>query len=372
MMVAGEASGDLYGGALAEALFAQEPRLSIIGFGGAAMRQAGVDVRFDITALAVVGLLEVIAHGRAIFAAYRLAITLLREGVTILVLIDYPDFNLRLARIAKARGIRVVYYVSPQVWAWRSGRIKTIAQRVDQMLVILPFEERLYNAANVPCAFVGHPLLDDLRPPSFASKKDYLAGLGLDPKGTTLAFLPGSRVREVLMLLPEMLAAAAQLREKIPRVQILVAVAPSLPIQWMHDRVAASPIPVRCVEDIYNVLGASDMAVVASGTATLQTALAGVPMIVVYKIAGLSYLIARRLVKTSSISLVNIIAGTSFVPELIQGAVSAERISDAMARLLTQPEVCERMKEGYQAIAAALGDPGVARRAAAIVLAEHR
>ncbi|MFQ5949300.1 MAG: lipid-A-disaccharide synthase [Nitrospiria bacterium] len=379
LIVAGEASGDLHGGALAEALFKKNPSVQIIGFGGDAMRRAGVDVRFDIERLAVVGLLEVFLNLKSIVQAYRYALQLLREGVDLLVLIDYPGFNLRLAKSAKQLGIPVVYYVSPQIWAWHSGRIKTIAERVDQMLVILPFENEIYEAAGIPCKFVGHPLLDEvnrLGMPFSAHhsseekslKRAYLAEKGLDPAAITIGLLPGSRRREVLALLPAMLRGMERLAKEFPGLQILIPVAPSLPSGLIHDLVRSCPLPIRWVEgEIYEVMRVSEVNVVASGTATLQGALAGTPMVIIYRLSWVSYQIARWLIRLKSVGLANIVAEAPFIPELIQKDASPFRISEEVGRLLKDKAAREKMRQGLKEVAGRLGTAGASDRAASVI-----
>lgn len=370
-MVAGESSGDLHGGALAEALLKRAPSLQIVGFGGTAMRRAGVEVIFDIARLGVVGIVEVLLHLKSVWEAYRLAVRTLEGGVDLLVLIDYPDFNLRLAKAAKRRGIPVVYYISPQVWAWRSGRVKTIGERVDRMLVILPFEKRIYTEAGIPCEFVGHPLLDEAASASlkYRSKSAYLEAVRLLPAGTTIGLLPGSRRREVLSHLPTLLDAMALLAKEIPDLQVLIPVAPSLSKEWIAGLTRPYSFPIRCVEgEFQEVLRAADAAVVASGTATLQTALAQTPMLIVYKLSPLTYWVARRLIRLKSIGLVNIVAGKPVVPELIQEEASAERICREIGRLLCDGAARERMKHELKEVAARLGTAGASDRAAAAVL----
>ncbi len=375
MIVAGEASGDLHGGALAAALREQSGSLAgsleMIGFGGDAMRRAGVDIRFDSARLAVVGLIEVLFQGATILAAWRLAVSLLSDGVDLLVLIDYPGFNLRLARVAKEKGIPVVYYVSPQIWAWRAWRMKQIAERVDEMLVVFPFEKPLYDAAGVPCTFVGHPLVDDWRAPSYSSRADYLESLGLSATRTTIALLPGSRRQEVLSLLPTMQAALSVLAPDFPGLQAIIPVAPSLSAEWIESQMAAaSGVPTRCVSgSIYDVLGASDVAVVASGTATLQVALARVPMVIVYKLSWITYFLMRALIQVKSIGLVNIVAGTPCVPELLQSEVSPARIGAEIRRFLSDPTARTKTIRRLDEVAVTLGAPGAAARAAEIILA---
>ncbi len=370
MIVAGETSGDLHGGALASALFKLSPSLYIYGFGGNAMRRAGVDVIFDVERLAVVGIIEVFLHLKSVMAAYRCALSHLRKGVDLLILIDYPDFNLRLAKSAKKLGIPVVYYIGPQVWAWRPNRMKTIRKWVDKMLVILPFEKRIYDAAGVPCEFVGHPLLDQ-RPPSEMQRTEkaaYLISKGLNPSGVTIGLLPGSRKGEVAALLPAMLRAAALLAKETPNLQVIIPIAPNLSEELILDLAQASDFPICCVTgEIHQVLSVCDLIVVASGTATLQAAIAQTPMVIVYKLSWLTYRLARKLVRLKSIGLVNIIAGTSVVPELVQAEVRPERICEEVERLLHDNAACEKMKQGLMSVAARLGNAGASDRAAVAI-----
>lgn len=378
MIVTGEASGDLHGGALAEALFHENKEIEIIGFGGEVMRSAGVDVKFDVNQLGIVGLFEVLYRLKSVLSAYRFAVKLL-QGLDLLVLIDFPDFNLRLARVAKQHGVPVVYYVSPQVWAWRSGRLKTIAERVDQMLVILPFEEEIYRKANVPCDFVGHPLLDELTRLGVKLNEmpeerrvmgqAYLKENGLVPDGITIGLLPGSREREVRSLLPDMLEGMKRLSKEIRELQILIPVAPTLPKELIAELCESSPLPITVVEgEIYEVFRASDVAVVASGTATLQGTLAGTPMVIVYKVSWLTYWLGRWLIHVKAIGLANIIAPEPFIPELIQGDTTPERICEEVRRFLKDDAARKAMKQGLKDVVDRLGGPGASTRAASIIL----
>ncbi len=366
MIVAGEASGDLHGGSLASALFSKNRNIDLVGFGGKTMRAAGVDVRFDIKKLGIVGIVEVLFHFRVLLEAYRAAVSLLQEGVDLLVLIDFSGFNLRVAKAAKSFGIPVVYYVSPQVWAWRAGRVKTIAERVDQMIVILPFEKEIYDNAGVPCEFVGHPLLDE-----FERVKKMNAAVSRPPRTgrfPTLALLPGSRTREVMSLLPLMLAAAENLLGEYPDLNILIPVASSLPADLIPEMCASSRLQVSLVSGtVYDVFQAADVAVVASGTATLQGALAAVPMVVVYKVSWISYILAKSLVRVKSISLVNIVADEPFIPELIQAEVSPLRIANEVRRLLSDEGAREKMRQTLREVSGRLGTPGASERAASLI-----
>ncbi len=371
MMVAGEASGDLHGGALASALFEKDPSLEIIGIGGNAMRRAGVAVRFDISAIAVVGIVEVLRHAAAIWQAYRLACKLISQGIDVLVLIDYPDFNLRLAKWAKHCNVPVVYYIGPQVWAWRPNRMHLLRERVNQMLVILPFEAPLYEAARLPCKFVGHPLLDHFNRGQLLPKADYLKTHGLNPNQTTIALLPGSREKEVRRLLPVMMAAMKLLVEERPTLQMIIPIASTLSADWMETITRRFSLPVRMVtsDDVYDVLNASDMAVVASGTATLQAALCYTPMVVVYKTSFLTYWMVKRLLRLSTIGLVNLVAKTPVVPELLQDDASPKQILYETKRLLEDTGTRLMMQQRLQEVAALLGEAGASHRAADAVYA---
>ncbi len=365
MIIAGEASGDLHGGGLAKALLQQNPSTQLIGFGGTAMQKAGVDIRYDIKKLGIVGLIEILFHLPVIWEAYQYALNLLKDKVDLLVLIDFSGFNLRVAKAAKKIGLPVVYYVSPQVWAWRAGRVKTIAKYVDQMIVILPFEKKIYDHAHVPCEFVGHPLLDELADIKKTGKE---IKKNNDGKTPTIALLPGSRKREVLSLLPPMLAALEQMQEAFPGLQALIPVASSLPAELIPELTAGSPLPITLVQgSVYDVLFQADVAVITSGTATLQGALANIPMIIVYKLSRISYILARYLIHIQSMSLANIVADKPFIPELVQEHVSATRISSEIRHLLTDKDAYKKMKEKLNDVANRLGSPGASDRAAKII-----
>ena len=338
MIIAGEASGDLHGGNLAAALLQIDPDIQMIGIGGTAMKQSGVDVQFDSARLSIVGFSEVIAKWGTIWEGYQKAKAILQGGIDLLVIIDFPDFNLRVAKFAKTLGIPVTYYISPQIWAWRKGRIKTIAERVDKMLVIFPFEESLYRNAKVPCEFVGHPLLDEaeeIRQTPF-SKSDYLQSKGLNPKFTTLGLLPGSRPSEITDHLPVMLKAAEQLTQQGIALQILIPIASTLSQNFIAEFTRDCPLPMKFVTgEIYSVLQASDAVIAASGTVTLQAAITQTPMIVIYKMSWMSYTLARLLIDLPSVSLVNIIAEKKIVPELIQDEATPEGIGREIKIILS-------------------------------------
>jgi lipid-A-disaccharide synthase len=330
------------------------------------MRTEGVELLADAADMAVVGLTEVILKlGAILRVMYRLKASLARERPDLVILIDYPDFNLRLARAARKRGIKVLYYISPQVWAWRKGRIETIRKSVDRMAVILPFEEKFYREAGVDVTFVGHPLLDEVRkkyPRTEALKRFSLRGDAI-----TVGILPGSRRSEVVRLLPEMLRACRILTEKLSPLQFVLPLAGTLDPDFVRDILRQFPVTVNVIRDeIYDVIAVSDVAIVASGTATLETALLETPMVVVYKVSASSYAVGRRFIRVDHISLVNIIAGRSVVPELIQDDANPERIAAEVRELIVKRGKAGEMKDSLAEIRGKLGTPGAAKRTARI------
>jgi lipid-A-disaccharide synthase len=366
MIVAGEASGDLHGGYLVRAMHHIDPSLSFYGMGGNGMRKAGVELLADAADMAVVGLTEVVFKLAAILRVMRrLKASLARERPDLVILIDYPDFNLPLARTARTRGIKVFYYISPQVWAWRKGRIDTIRKSVDRMAVILPFEEKFYREAGVDVTFVGHPLLDEVR--KKYARPEALKRFGLRDEAITVGILPGSRRSEVSRLLPEMLRACRIMMEKLSPLQFVLPLAGTLDPDFVQNILRQFPVKVNVIRDeIYDVIAISDVAIVASGTATLETALLETPMVVVYKISAASYAIGRRFIRVDHISLPNIIAGRAVVPELIQDDANAERIAAEVMELIVQREKAREMKVSLAEVRGKLGTPGASQRTARI------
>lgn len=364
LLVAGEASGDLHGAALVRELRARRPDLSVVGIGGPRLRAAGMTVLVDTAHVATMGLTETFGTLGRLVAAYR---RLVREldvaRPDLVVLVDYPEFNLRLARQARRRGIPVFYFVAPQVWAWRKGRIRTIGERVDKLAAVFPFEPAVYNRDGRRLAeFVGHPLLDTVaasRAPA-ATRARY----GLDAERPLLALLPGSRKSEVGFLFRAMCEAAALLAAE--GWQAVAALAESLGEDDLRAALDGAPLPVPIAHnDTYNVVAAADAAVVASGTATVETALLGCPMVIVYRLAPLTYWIARRLVDVPWIGMPNLVLQRGVFPELIQEQVTPVAIAAAVR------DVHRRRAEVAAALAelrAALGTPGAAGRAADLAL----
>lgn len=345
MIVAGEASGDLHGSNLVRAIRNIRPDTRFYGIGGKHLGDAGVELVARSSEMAVVGLTEVAAKLNFILKIFfRLRKSLEEEKPDLVILIDYPDFNIPLARAAKKRGIRVFYYISPQVWAWRRGRIRSIRKCVDRMAVIFPFEEAMYREAGVEATFVGHPLLDTAR--RRYKREEALELFGVKDNVTTVAVLPGSRESEVTRLLPVMMKAAEILSNSLGSLQFILPLADTLDRHLVEDMLEKSPVPFRIVEDsIYDVLCISDAAIVTSGTATVEAALMETPMVVIYRVSGFTYLIGRLLVDVEHISMANIIAGKTIVTELIQDDATPERIAKEIAGILTNDVKRSEMKQ---------------------------
>ena len=370
MVSCGEASGDLYAGALVAALRAIDPAVDVFGFGGPRLQAAGGRLTGDFRGFAVTGLVEairVLPRSWSMLRTLREAARTERPGV--FVAIDFPDFNLRLLPAVRAAGIPVVYYVSPQLWAWRAGRLQTIRRHVDRMLVIFPFEVEMYERAGVPVEFVGHPLIDLAHPSR--PRAALLAESGLDPARPVVALLPGSRRNEVAHLLPDIVRAAVQIAQEVPGAQFLVARAPSLDDAGFAplDELMRRGIPHAIVDSAADdVLAAADVAITASGTATVQAALHGRPMVIVYRVSPLTYAIGRRFVRVAAYGMVNLVAGRKVVPELIQDALTPAGLARETISLLTDTARADRMRDDLAEVRARLGGAGASRRAAEAVL----
>jgi lipid-A-disaccharide synthase len=366
-MVAGEASGDQYGAALVYALYAHFPRLQIYGVGGTQMQAAGVQTLFDIETLNVVGAIEVCAKiPQAIRIAQRLIQEAKGRGTRVVVLIDAPGFNLHLARRAKQAGLRVVYYVSPQIWAWRPGRVKKIARSVDTMLTLFPFEVPLYTAAGIETTWVGHPIVDRLQ--ALPTAVQAAQKLGLEAAHPIVALLPGSRRQEIQRLLAPMLTALSYMRQRLPQLQGVLPLASSVVEREVQRVLAHHAVPVTVVHgQSATVLRAAHVALIASGTATLEAGLIGTPMVIVYKVHVVTALLARLLLRIPHIGLVNIVAGNAIVPELLQRQVQPRTMAALALRYLEQDAAAWRVKRELARLHAILGPGGSAQRAAAQV-----
>lgn len=365
MIIAGEASGDLHGANLVRAMRKHAGNLSFFGIGGPAMKKQGVDVLLDAARLSVVGITEVFSKLPDLFRGRAAARRMLHERrPDLLVLIDFPDFNLHMAGAAKRMGIPVLYYISPQIWAWRRGRIRKIRRRVDRMAVILPFEERFYAENGVPVTFVGHPLLDELEP----AAPERSAPPGNRP---VIALLPGSRDREVQRLLPVMLEGARRLADRGVNARFLLSAAPTVERDTIQETTARFgrgldlEITDRPVGDLFAAVTA---AVAASGTVTLQAAIAGTPTVIVYTVSKVSYRFGKILIRVPFIGLANLIAGRSIMPELIQEQATPEAVADALAGLIRRPERLEAIRAELGRVRDALGSPGASDRTARLAL----
>ena len=367
MIVAGEASGDLHGSNLVKEIHNIDPSIKFYGIGGKKLQEAGVRLIASSSDMAVVGLTEVVFKLKLILKVMGLLKKSLREDKPdLLILIDYPDFNLPLAKAARKNGVKVFYYISPQVWAWRRKRIKHIEKVVDRMAVILPFEAQVYDKSNLDVSFVGHPLLDAVK--KKYSRKEALKKFGLEERLTTVGILPGSRESEVKKLLPEMLKAAEILEDEFPDLQFVLPLADTLNSYFVSRIINQYHVKVKIIRDnIYDVLSISDIAMVASGTATLETALMETPMIIIYKISTLSYYIGKVLINVNNIGLVNIIAEKTIVPEFIQNDATPMNMAKEISDILTNRSRMDRIKQELSGVRGKLGSPGAARRTAGLV-----
>lgn len=369
MIVAGEASGDLHGSNLVRSALSLDPDLKFYGLGGENLRNAGIDLLFDLEHQGLFGFLEIVSSLRSTIGIYRsLKASLTRDRPSAVVLIDYPDFNLRLAKSAKRLGIPVFYYISPQLWAWRQGRVKKIDRYVDRMAVVFPFEQDFYQRHGVEVSFVGHPLLDVMGPPR--PKEEVKTELGFDPSQPLLGLLPGSRMSEIKAHLPLMLESAGRLNAGRPNgVSLAVAQADSLGSGELTPFLELGPKDVKLVAGrTHDLQNAADVILTASGTATLETALMLTPMVVIYRLKLLSYQIFRRMVKIEHVAMANLIAGEEVVPELLQNDARPDNIVTELNRILDSPEDRRRMVEGLTLIRKKLGGPGASLRAARLLL----
>ena len=365
-ILAGEASGDQHGAKLVSAMQKKYPALFFCGMGGDALRQAGVRIVMEASELTVVGITEVFAKIPAILKGMAKIKKLLKSlKPDLLILIDFPDFNLHIAALARKLDITVLYYISPQIWAWRQGRVKRIGKRVDHMAVILPFEQRFYKEHNVPVTFVGHPLLDTDLP---------AAGpvLNTDPDdGTVIGLVPGSRDNEIIRHLPVMLDSAELLKKRLKRVTFIISQAPSVE----RDRIQGVLDGHRLRAEIEVVSGAVEkvferchLIVAASGTVTLQAAIHGTPMVIIYKVSPVSFWLGRALVRVPHIGLVNLVAGEQLVPELVQDEACAENIASALEYLLNDADRLNHLKQQLLALRNVLGEGGASEKVADLAL----
>ena len=369
MISCGEASGDLYAGALTTELRRLRPGIRVTGLGGDRLRAAGAELVGDYRGLAVTGLVEAV---RVLPRAWRMQQTLVAharaERPDALVVIDFPDFNVRLASRLHRLGVPVVYYICPQVWAWRRSRLRDMKRFTDRALVIFPFEEAIYREADIPVRFVGHPLLD--LEVAGLSREEILAQVGFEPDAPTIALLPGSRPNELRAILPTISHALPLIAARLPRAQFLVARAPNLaddlfaPVARLSTSFTIATLEARADD----VLAAADVVITASGTATVQTAMHERPMVIVYRVSPLTYLLGKRFVTVSTYGMANLVAGERIVPELIQDGFTPEAVAAETLRYFDDPAYAARTRDRLRDVRAALGATGASRRAAEQVL----
>jgi lipid-A-disaccharide synthase len=365
---AGESSGDQHAANMFLELKQRSPAIRGLGMGGAKMRQAGIDVRYDSAGIGVIGLVEILKH----YGEIRRALNLLKQIIVqekpdLLVCVDYKEFNLKLARFAKSRGVKVLFYVSPQVWAWRPGRVVTYGKAIDMMAVIFPFETKYYEAEHVPVRYVGHPSVDKVHPQRSRSADFEL--FGLDLGRPVVGILPGSRGNEIKRILPVMLAAAAKLAAQRPELQFVLPQADSISDAELAAHLGDSALAIKIVkQQPYDAIQCCDAVMTTSGTASLEIALLGVPMVIVYRLAGFSYWLGKRLVKIPFIGLPNIIAGKTIVKELIQAELTPDNLAAEIVQLLADGDYRQRCLTELQAVKQQLGDGGGSRNMAELAL----
>lgn len=368
MIVAGEASGDLHGSNLIKAVNEIEADISFYGVGGKKIEEAGAEILIDSAQLAVVGISEVIPNaGKILGALALLKKRLSLDNPSLLILIDFPDFNLMLAKHAKKVGIPVLYYISPQVWAWRKGRVNKIARRVDRMAVVFPFEVPLYKKVGLDTRFVGHPLIDAVTVSTPA--EDIKKGLGIEEDKKVISLLPGSRSKEIKLLLPAMLESAEIMASRSPEFTFVLPLAHTVRRELIDEILPLYSVDVKVVDGMtYDVMKISDMAFIASGTATLEAAILGTPMVVIYKVSTSTYYLVKFLASARFIALPNIVAEKDIIPELIQDDANPGRMVEEAFNILFGKGTSERMKADLGAVREKLGGAGASRRTAELVV----
>ncbi|ACM20457.1 lipid A disaccharide synthase [Geotalea daltonii FRC-32] len=372
MISAGEASGDMYGAVLAREISALDFKTAFIGMGGPGMRAAGVETVVDANEMAVVGLVEVIAHFPVIVKAFNTLKNILHsDPPDLLILIDYPDFNLRLAKVAKKAGVKVLYFISPQVWAWRAGRVKKIGRVIDQMAVLFPFEVPYYEREQVPVTFVGHPLLDMVRPTM--TKAEATTKFGLADGRRVIGLFPGSRRGEIKSLFPVILQSARLLKDRHPDIEFVLPLASSLKREELQPSLDASGLEIKVVENAtHDVIQVCDAIITVSGTVTMEIAILGVPMVIIYKVSPFTYAVGKRLIKVDHIGICNIVAGERAVKELIQHDAEPEKIAAEITAILEDTEYAIKIRKSLAAVPAKLGSGGALHRVAQLALSLMR
>lgn len=369
---AGEASGDLHGSNLARAIWSIAPKTRLSCLGGPLMRKAGVPVVVDNRNISVVGGSEVVSHIRSIYNSWRKIRSHLRSNPPdVIVLIDFPDFNILLGKFAQKAGSRIFYYISPQVWAWREGRVNSIKRLADRMAVILPFEKAFYRARGMEVDYVGHPLVDvlNIAPEGPAPEKKY----GLDSSGPLIGLLPGSRRSEINLLFEMLMDSAQLIHQSIPDAHFIIPVASSLNYDDIKVRAEKWKLPLQIIgNDTYGVIRSCDLILTASGTVTLEAAIIGTPMIITNRLSRLSAEIGRRMIRVKYAGLPNLIAGCEIVPEFIQDRAQSQLIAEKAVFMLQTPACLVQQREEFRRIRGQLGEPGISDRVAGLVLQTAR
>ena len=368
LIISGEPSGDLHAANLVRDLRSLDPNLQFFGVGGRLSKEAGVDIVFDITALALVGAVEVLKNIPVVKRARDAVLGRIgRDRPDLAILVDYPGFNLRMARKLAGRGIPVAYYISPQLWAWGRDRINLVKRYVKKMVVFFEFEERLYRSCGIDAEFVGHPLLDTVKVAS--SREETLAKYGLSKERPTVALLPGSRPSEIRAILPVMAAAARLVKQRLGGVNFIISKHSGRPEEMYAGALKDARIEYRLVEgDLHNIVAASDFAVVASGTATLETAIIGTPYVLVYKASLVTYALYMLVREIPFLGIANVVAGRQVVPELLQFDMTPEKIAAITVGMLSDHRKLAAMSADLAAVKSALGSPGASLHAARAIL----
>jgi lipid-A-disaccharide synthase len=367
LIIAGEVSGDIHGANLIREMKNSVPNLHFFGIGGDRMKEEGAELFYHINQMSLIGLTEIIKHLPFVFNVINRIVLIAKErNPDLIILIDYPGLNIRIGKRLKKLKKRIFYYISPQVWAWGKNRIKKIAEFTDKMVVILPFEEEIYQNAGIDVEFVGNPLLDIVK--TDLTKEEFFTKNQLSRNKITIGLLPGSRIQEIRNLLPEMLKAMKIITEKMENVQGIISVSPSIE-KSVYDEIIERNFPVKSVEKFnYPIMKYSDLLIVASGTATLEATIFETPMIIVYKVSPITFLFAKLFVKIPYIGLANILAKEKIVPEIIQKKLLGEEIAKEIEKVIKNTEIMEKMRENLGRIKTMLGSSGASKRAAELAL----
>ncbi|KAA0266238.1 MAG: lipid-A-disaccharide synthase [Chlorobiota bacterium] len=368
LIIAGEASGDLHGASLVKALKAQDPGLELFGVGGEKMKAEGFEALFHINQMAFLGFVEVVKHLPYILKVQKALIDeALKRGVKTVVLVDYPGFNLNIAKKFKKFGIRVVYYIAPQVWAWGQGRVKKLKERTDIVLSVFPFEEKFFKEHGVNVRFVGNPLAERISGYEFMPEAEFRAKWGLDPEKKILAVLPGSRKHEVELLLKPALEAA-EILEKEFGFKTVVGCADTISEEFIRS---IKPGGYKLIKGYqFEIKKYADFGIVKSGTSTMEAALLDMPLVIIYKTSALTYNIGKRLIKIGNLGMVNIIAEETIAPELIQDEVTGEKIAATALKILSDPSLLKKQTDGFARIKENLGKHKASATAAKVILSE--